>query len=178
MTPYRLRNDDAQSWALYPTFEKRCLDFIVKNNVDFDLEDFRSTLRSRFNDPVLDRHRLYLFLQSDGSIAGHFLAWIDVAHKRPYAHIHQLEADDGLTITDVMEKMFTEVDRWIEAVNEMIPGGPRIDKVEWWTWHDPKVFARYLRSGADVKISRYVLGYSVSERKARGALASVRERMN
>lgn len=166
MTPYRLRNDAARSWALWPAFEARCLAFIDTHNVDFDKESFRSEIRARFGDPVLDRHRMYVFVDDEASIVGHFLGWVDVAHQRPYLHIHQLEIDGGRSDLRCMEIMFAEVDAWARSINESTPHGPRVDRCEMWTWNDPAIFARYFRSGCDLKVTRYVMSYSLAERAA------------
>jgi len=169
MIVHRLRNDSAESWALYPHFESRVLAFIQREGVDAEPALFQRELRERFNDmQTPDRHRLVLFLNDDGRDVGHFLAWIDFAWGRPYAHVNQLQFDSCLTTKEVMETMFTVMDQWIDAVNKHIPpSAPKVDTVSWWTWHDPEVFVRYLRRGADVKVSRYVLEYSIKERKAR-----------
>lgn len=164
---HRLDHRVAESWAWYPVLEARALAFIAKHDVKVDPAYFRAELRGRFMDSESERHRLYLFLDDTGVAVGHFLAWVDVAYNRPYVHVNQVEADEGLTITDAMERMFDEVDVWVETLNRNIPEGHpmRVDSVSWWTWHPPEVFARYLRRGCELKIDRYVLRYTPSQRR-------------
>jgi hypothetical protein len=166
---HRLELADPKSWAYFPLFEQRALAFIEREKVDADPAHFRNDIRQKFLHPQIDVRRLLLFFDDEGQPFGHFYAWIDSAWGRNYVHVNQLDVDEGHSAVPFRDALFEEMDLWIERVNRPIPEGhpSRIDEVSFWTWHNPDVFARLLRSGCDLKISRYVLTYSQKERQAR-----------
>jgi hypothetical protein len=163
---FRLEPRNPLAWALFPVFEERCLAFIEREGIDADTEIFRQELRARFFHPQPNTRRMYLFIDESGIARGHFVAWLDVAWGRPYIHVNQLDVDEHYTCAAVKDGMFVAMDEWTEVLNKDVPDGcPTVDEVSFWTWHEPDVFVRYLRSGCDLKVSRYVLKYSVAERK-------------
>jgi hypothetical protein len=177
---HRLEQSIPVAWNLFPLYEIRVIEFLRRYKIDADPEMFRAQLRARFFDSVPDRHRMYLAVDDDYEHpVAHFLAWLDVAWNRPYIHINQVEGSEKLSINEFIPPVLREVDEWAEALNRSIPPGhpARVDTVSWFTWHDPTVFARWLRPECDLKISRYVLEYSISERRA-ARESEARERLN
>lgn len=162
---YRLEPNDPIAWALFPTFESRALTFLRREGVDAEIEAYRQECRARFFSQT-DSRRMILFVDEDDEAHGHFYGWLDGAWGRPYIHVNQLDVDSGYNLSAVKDEMFREVDSWVDNLNHNLhPQAPRVDGVEFWTWHEPEVFARYLRVGCDLKVSRYVLRYSIAERR-------------
>ena len=129
----------------YGYFDRRCREFVnthAPNAASVPIDAIMREMLGRWvGQPDLAG---YFVALGDGPIPiGHIASWIVNYYGQPRLFIWQVEIDQSFPKTVLMG--VNAIKDWISGLNVQLPLGQNIELVELSTWHDPKVFIRYLR---------------------------------
>ena len=130
---------------LYSAFDRRCRLFVSTYAPNGSTVPIDAILREMFLRWIgqSDMAGYFVALDDDCRPIGHIASWIVNYYGQPRLVIWQVEIDQSFPKTVLMG--VNAIKDWISGLNVQLPLGQNIELVELSTWHDPKVFIRYLR---------------------------------
>ena len=127
----------------YAAFDRRCRTFIstyAPPTVPTD-QILREMFLRWINQPDLSGY--FVSIDNSNRSIGHIASWVVNFYGQLRLFIWQVEIDSSFI--DTQKKGLMAMLKWIEGLNCQLPPGQKIELAELSTWHDPKVFLRYLR---------------------------------
>lgn len=160
----RLDQNDLSSWALFPFFERRCVNF-AESLLRFTKEQvtaLEGDLRTRF---VQAGGALFLAaIDDDKRMTGHMVGWVNWNYGVPYFFVWQAE-NDVPTGDEGVESVLHEIDQFIVWANSMYEKAgqvARITQVKTETRIKQESFKRYFeKHGIRVLAERTVMYWEV-----------------
>lgn len=145
------------AFSLYGHFDRRCREFVsnfAPEGAPVPVDAIMREMSARWiSQPELCG---YFVAVSANSIVGHIAAWIVNYYGAPRVFIWQVEIASHFEKTAA--KGVSALRGWIDSLNYQLPESSKVQMVELVTWHDPKVFSRYLESaGLEPILSHSVL---------------------
>lgn len=163
----RLDPDTDGHWELYHQFEKRVIDFTKRHSAkEFEssvaIEKLKRKLRQRWVEtPEL---AFYLLAMKGDVPVAHFAAWIEEGWDDPFVLIYEAEADEHVSVRDVMPDAIAKMHDWIADTNKRLAAQKvpqRIKWVEHWTIWPAAVWERYFRGMLKTFATRTVMRWEV-----------------
>ena len=164
MNPLRLHPDDARSWALWPTLEKRLRDFCLIYAQDTPYEPMLAHVRRLFaTTPDLLGAWVVLDDADETSILAHCLSWVDVYWGEPYILIHQLRGDKPQRWSTYKRHMLHELFMWARALNEQYQASGSLHRIRQFRFltERPDEWQAYLRTQAHRSLTMFTIPVEV-----------------
>lgn len=158
MRVLRLHPNDAASWAAWPRFEARALDFIARVSGEQVTDQFVRWLRESFVNRAEIMGAWLAF--EDDVIVGHLLSWTDVFFGEPYVFVHQVETDPGATQGPLHALMVDELRHWVDAMNwayERAGVETRIRRMRFTTHRSDRAWREYLKPLGEIEKVRSIV---------------------
>jgi hypothetical protein len=158
MTVLRLHPSKPEAWALWPVFEARAKDFLVRVAGEEPNEQMVVWLRDTF---VNRAELLGAWMSFEGDrVTGHLLAWADAQFGEPFVFVHQVETEPGATDGGGREQMIGELRHWVDEMNwayERAESPLRIRRLRFSTQRSSTAWARYLQPLGMIEKERVVV---------------------
>lgn len=145
MTIERLIYGHSGAIERYADFDRRCRAFVSTYAPNAATVPTDAIMREMFtrwiNQPDLAGY--FVALNDGNHPIGHIASWIVNYYGQPRVFIWQVGID--ATFPRTVFAGIKALRDWIDGLNCQLPQGSQIALAELSTWHDPKVFIRYLR---------------------------------